>query len=252
MAFGFEGRVALVTGAAGDIGWAIVGAFHESGATVVAVDRDGDALKGRAARLADTGRCLTVALDLDAEAGPDRAIGAAIDRFGHVDVLVNNAAHEPLRGTIDAMDLKDWDKTLGVNLGAAFLLTRLILPVMRRRGSGVVVNVASQLAHVAAPGSAAYSASKAALLALTRSIAVDHAHEGVRAVSVSPGAVLTGRLTRLFGSEQAAVAALAPNHPAGRLGSPREVADAVLFLASDQAAFINGADLVIDGGYTAR
>ena len=114
-----------------------------------------------------------------------------------------------------------------------------------------MLNVASQLARVASPGRGAYSASKAGLLALTRSIAVDHATDGIRAVSLSPGAVMTGRLVRRYGSEAAAARALAPRHPAGRLATAREVADAALFLVGERAGFVTGSDMLVDGGYTA-
>lgn len=250
--FGFEGRVALVSGAAGDIGWAIARAFHAAVATVVATDRDKDGLHERMADLDEAARCVPVVLDLTNEAALQAGLEPILERLGRVDILVNNAAHEPARGTLDAIGRDRWDATLAVNLGGAFLLVRHVLPYMRRQRSGVVINIASQLGHVSAPGSGAYSASKAALIALTRSIALDHAHEGIRAVSVSPGAVMTGRLRRLFGSDEKAIEALAPKHPLGRLGTPEEIAAAVLFLASDQAGFITGTGLIVDGGYIAQ
>lgn len=252
LVFGFDGRIVLVTGAAGDIGWAIATAFHRSGASVVAIDHNGEALAARAASLPNSGgRLHAVVLDLTDTQAVSSAVASVERELGGIDILVNNAAHSPGRATLDQLSYEEWNATLSVNLGGAFAAVRHVMPAMRRRGGGVIINIASQLAHVAAPASGAYSASKAALLALTRSIAIDHAHEGIRAVSLSPGAVLTERLAGIFGSREKAVEMLAPRHPLGRLASAEEVADAVLFLASDQAGFITGSDLVMDGGYTA-
>lgn len=251
LSFDFTGRVALVSGAAGDIGRAIVSAFATSGARVVALDRDQAALEHRMGETTET-TVFPVAVDL-ADADAVRAcVEDAQVRHGGIDILVNNAAYRSVRATIDVQDGASWEQTIAVNLTGAFTLTGTVLRGMRSRKSGVIVNIASQLGHVAVPGSAAYSASKAALIALARSIALDHAAEGIRAVSLSPGAVLTERLVGLYGSAEAATEALAPRHPIGRLGTPDEVAAAVLFLASDQAGFITGTDLVMDGGYTAQ
>lgn len=251
LVFGFEGRTALVTGAAGDIGWAVVSAFRDSGATVIATDRDEDALK---ARLDDSdqssGTCHLLCLDLVDDAAVASAVQDAEARFGGVDILVNNAAHGSARATLDMLDRGTWDATFAVNVDGVFALTRHVLPGMRQRGAGAIVNIASQLGHVVSPGSGAYSATKAALISLTRSIALDHAGDGIRAVSISPGAVLTDRLVDIFGSREEATEALARKHPLGRLGTVAEVAAAVLFVASDQAGFITGADLLVDGGYT--
>ena len=248
--FRFAGRIALVSGAAGDIGWAIVRAFASAGATVLALDGDRAMLDERRASSADA--IVPLVVDLT----DDDAVAACVEdaqaRFGGIDILVNNAAAPSVRATLDKLDRQAWDRTMAVNVDGAFSLTRHVLRGMRSRRSGVIITIASQLGHVAAPGSGAYSASKAALIALTRSIALDHAAEGIRAVSLSPGAVLTERIVKLFGSGGAATAALAPRHPLGRLGTADEIAFATLVLASDQAGFITGTDLVMDGGYTAQ
>ncbi len=130
-------------------------------------------------------------------------------------------------------------------------MARAVLKPMLAARSGVILNMASQLGHVGAAGRGAYGASKAALIALTRAIAVDYAAHGIRAVSLSPGAVMTSRLLRRYGSSQEAVRVLAPRYPAGRLGTVDEVAEAALFLVGDGAAFMTGTDMLVDGGYTA-
>jgi len=247
---GFEGRTALVTGAAGDIGWAIVTAFCDSGATIVAIDRDEAALNARfSARTGQSGVCHALQLNLVDDAAVASAVRDVEAKFGAIDILVNNAASSSSRATIDKIDPAVWETTFAVNIGGVFSLVRHVLPGMRQRRHGVVINIASQLGHVVSPGSGAYSATKAAMLSMTRSIALDHAAEGIRAVSISPGAILTERLVGIFGSREKAIEALAPTHPLGRLGKSEEVASTVLFAASDQAGFITGADLLVDGGY---
>ena len=139
-----------------------------------------------------------------------------------------------------------------MNLTGAYLMSRACIPHFRALGRGVILNVASQLGHVTTPGRAAYSASKAGLLSLTRTLALDHATENIRAVSLSPGAVMTSRIIDQAGSEEAAEAAFAPLHPVGRVGRVEEMASVALFLVSDAAGFVTGADLLADGGYTAR
>jgi NAD(P)-dependent dehydrogenase (short-subunit alcohol dehydrogenase family) len=150
------------------------------------------------------------------------------------------------------MALADWQRALDVNLTGAFLMSRTVLAAMRRTGGGAIINITSQLGSVAVPNSSAYCASKGGLLQLTRAIALDHAADNVRVNSLSPGAVMTDRLTALYGSREAVNAALAPKHPIGRIGLPRDIAGAAVFLASDDAGFMTGADLIVDGGYTAQ
>jgi len=244
-------RVVVITGAAGDIGFAMAQCFAAAGARLALLDRDGGVLESRSRELAAQSAVFTASCDL-ADAG---AVRAAVSRiaahYGAIKVLVNNAAAVTPKNAVADLPLTDWQQALAVNLTGAFLMTQAVIPHMRAAGGGVVLNIASQLGHVAAPGQAAYSASKAALLSLTRSIAVDHAAEGIRAVSLSPGAVMTSRLTARYGSEAAVNSALAGRHPLGRIGSADEIAESALFLVGDGAAFVSGADLLVDGGYTA-
>jgi NAD(P)-dependent dehydrogenase (short-subunit alcohol dehydrogenase family) len=236
-----QGRIALVTGAAGDIGAAIVRRFVSAGARVAALDakpglpKDGLALN----------------CDLTDPAAVERAVDEAARHFGGLHILVNNAAADTARAPVADIALEDWQRHFAVNVTAAFLAAKHAIPHMRAAGGGVVLNIASQLGSVTSKHGAAYSASKAAVISLTRSIAVDHAADGIRAVSLSPGAIMTSRLTARFGGEEATRKALAGLHPIGRLGTPEEVAEAALFLASGKASFFTGSDVVMDGGYTA-
>ncbi|WP_430259337.1 SDR family NAD(P)-dependent oxidoreductase [Neorhizobium sp. IRS_2294] len=241
-----EGRVAIITGAGGDIGRAIAKRFASAGASVAMFDLDAVPPDGF-----DADRCLAMPCDVADPASVEACIDAVASRFGRIDILVNNAATETPLGTVCDIPFESWRKTLDVNLTGAFLICKYGVPHLAKQG-GVILNIASQLGHVTTPGRAAYSASKAGLHSLTRSLALDHADQGIRAVSLSPGAVLTSRVTRQAGSEAAVIEKLAPLHPIGRIGTPEEIAGTALFLVSDEASFITGTDVLADGGYTAR
>ena len=236
-----QDRVAIVTGAAGDIGIAIAGKLSAAGAKVAVLDRKGGLPK------AD----MVIECDLADASQVRDAIASVAQKLGGLHIVVNNAAADTPRVPLAEVALEDWQKHFAVNVTAAFLMAKFAIPHMRAAGGGVILNIASQLGSVAAVNGAAYSSSKAALIALTRSIAVDHAADRIRAVSLSPGAVMTRRLTGRFGSEAEVNKAMAHKHPIGRLGTAEEVADAALFLVSGRAGFFTGSDVVMDGGYTA-
>jgi NAD(P)-dependent dehydrogenase (short-subunit alcohol dehydrogenase family) len=198
------------------------------------------------------GRAKSVLCDVADPRSARAAIDAAVSTFGALHVLVNNAAAETPRMTVDALELADWNRALEVNLTGAFLMSKFAVPHIAAAGGGSIIHVASQLGRVGAPGRAAYGVTKAGLIQLARIMALDHAAQNIRVNALSPGAVLTGRVVRSYGSPEAAERALIPNHPIGRLGTPAEIAAAALYLASDESAFMTGADLLIDGGYTAR
>jgi NAD(P)-dependent dehydrogenase (short-subunit alcohol dehydrogenase family) len=245
------GKTAIVTGAAGDIGLAIAVHLYEVGASVALLDLDEALLRKRVPQaMADGTRSMLMACDVSDPAQTAQCVDVVAGRFGAVDVLVNNAA--ALTPTQDVADLplQDWNQAFSVNVTGAFLMTARAIPHMRSAGGGVVLNIASQMGHVTARGRAAYSASKAALLSLTRSIAVDHASDNIRAVSISPGAVLTSRLVRRYGSAEQATATLAPLYLVNRLGMADEVARTAVFVVGGMVEFITGTDLLIDGGYT--
>jgi len=235
------GKTALVTGAARGIGAAIADRFAAEGARVARLDLSSCA-----------GNDLTLTADISDEASVVQAVAQTRKEFGRIDILVNNAASSNSQTPIGDLSLAEWRRTIDVNLTGTFLLSRAVIGVMRDTGGGVIINIASQLGSVAVQGRAAYCASKGGILQLTRAIALDHAADNIRANSLSPGAVMTERLTTLYGSEDAVNAALADRHPIGHIGAPSDVAGAAVFLASDDARFMTGSDLVVDGGYLAQ
>jgi NAD(P)-dependent dehydrogenase (short-subunit alcohol dehydrogenase family) len=245
-----DGRVAIITGAARGIGLAIAERFHEEGAILALIDADGEAIKALAAALGP--KATYKVADVSNEQSVQTAIAAVLADLGQIDILVNNAAAPNVSASVADITLADWQRAIDVNLTGTFLVGKAVLGILRQSGGGVIINVASQLGSVAISNAAAYCASKGGILQLTRAMALDHAADGVRVNSLSPGAVMTERLTSRYGSEDAASAALAPKHPIGRIGVPSDIAGAAVFLASDDAAFMTGADLIVDGGYTAQ
>lgn len=241
-----DGRVCLVTAAAAGIGLAIVRRFAAEGARVVAADLDPypDAL-ARDAPIVPVQGDMT---DADAVRA---AVRTALDRFGALHVLVNGVADATPAVPVTELDDALWDRALRTNVTSAFLACKAALPHMIAAGGGVIINIASQLGIAAQPGRSVYCSSKAALIQLTKVLALDHAREGIRVNALSPGAVITPRLLARYGTPEATEAALAPRHPIGRLGRPEEIAAAALFLAGDDSSFMTGANLVVDGGYTA-
>jgi|TARA_B110000238_G_scaffold200337_1_gene250083 NAD(P)-dependent dehydrogenase (short-subunit alcohol dehydrogenase family) len=237
-----DGKTALVTGAGRGIGKAIADRFAQEGARVARMDlahstSDGD---------------LILTVDVSDETAVQRAVSETQAAFGRIDILVNNAAADNSQTPVGDLTLDEWRRTIDVNLTGVFLLSRAVIRMMRKTGAGVIVNVASQLGSVAVRNKAAYCASKGGVLQLTRAMALDHADDNIRVNSLSPGAVMTERLTNLYGSEEAASDALARFHPIGHIGLPSDVAGGAVFLASDDARFMTGSNLVIDGGYLAQ
>ena len=240
---GFEGKTAIVTGAAGGIGRAVTQAFLERGARVVAVDLS--------PAVEDLDGAVPVVGDVSVAATADAAVEAT---GGEVDVLVNNAAQIVWKSAVETTE-EEWDRVLGINAKGAFLFSRAAIPVMQRRGGGAIVNMASISGVVGMPGQAAYCASKGAIVQLTRQLAVDYAEAGIRVNAVAPGAVETPLLMDLVEAQHDPAALrgmIEREHPLGRLASPDEIARAIVFLASDEASFVTGTVLMADGGFTAR
>ena len=169
--------------------------------------------------------------------------------FGGLHIIVNNAVHDLPLGPITDIALPDWNRTLDVNLTSAFLLSKHAIPVMAAGGGGSIIHVASQLGSVARPGRVWYCAAKGALISMARAMAVDHADQNIRVNTLSPGPTETGRYIKNFAD--AAEARRNNFTLLGRLGTPDEIAAGAVFLASDESAFMTGADLLIDGGFTA-
>jgi NAD(P)-dependent dehydrogenase (short-subunit alcohol dehydrogenase family) len=245
--------VALITGAGSGIGREASRLFAREGASVVAVDLDADAAGETVALVgAGGGRSLAVTADVAVAADCEAMVAAAEDAFGRLDVLFNNAG-VMLAGDDDALttDESTWDATLDVNAKGVFLGCRYGIPALRRSGGGAIVNTASFVAKVgAATPQVAYTASKGAVLALTRELAVVHAREGIRVNALCPGPLRTELLMRFLDTEAKRRRRLV-HIPMGRFGEAAEIARAALFLVSDDASFMTGAELVVDGGLTA-
>lgn len=248
-----SGKVAIVTGAADGIGAATAELFAEQGAAVALGDVDSRALEVRDRIVTAGGRALFRQTDISREADVAALVGAAEETFGGVDLLVNNAAVFVLKG-IEATP-EDWRRSLDVNVIGTSLCSRYASEAMKRRGGGAIVNLASISSFVAQPQFVTYSATKAAILQMTRNMALDLAPHGIRVNCVCPGTILTrasrDHMARVGMSLDEFLAAEGPKALLNRVGQPREVAWAILFLASDEASFVTGTHLMVDGGYTA-
>lgn len=249
-----SGKVAIVTGGADGIGAATAELFAEQGARVVIGDVDEAGGRRVEERIAGAGgEAVFVRADISREPDVERLVATAVERFGALHVLVNNAATFVLKG-IDASP-DDWRRSLEVNVVGTALCSRYAAEAMQRSGGGAIVNLASISSFVAQPQFVTYSATKAAILQMTRNMALDLAPAGIRVNCVCPGTILTrasrDHMARVGLTLEQFVAAEAPKHLLNRVGEPREVAWAILFLASDEASFITGTHLMVDGGYTA-
>jgi len=246
-------KVALITGAASGIGRATAERFAEEGARLVVSDRVDDKLAATAKVLTDAGASpLSIHLDVTREEEWVAAIATVERHFGRLDVLVNNAGYGVLR-RIAETSLEDWRSIIAVNLDSVFLGVKLAIPLMVKGGGGSIVNVSSIRGLVAGEGSGAYCAAKAGVHLFTKVAALECAAEknGIRVNSVHPGFVDTPLTAPQLTNQEWQRRSLEKT-PAGRLATPREIADAILYLASDESSFVNASALVIDGGFTAR
>lgn len=252
MAGELGGRVALITGGGGEIGGAIARRFALAGAAVAVADVRRDAAETVAAAItAAGGQALAVRTNVAVDQDAERAVRHTVDAFGKLTTLVNVAATMTPDGTVETLTLDDWNDALGVNLTGAFLMCKFAVPQLRRAGGGTITNIASQLGHIGIGGRSPYTTSKAGLIQFTRCLAVDHAADGIRANSLSPGGIDTERILRRYQDRDEANRARGPAYLLGRPGRAEEVAAAALFLASAESSFMTGADLLLDGGYLA-
>jgi NAD(P)-dependent dehydrogenase (short-subunit alcohol dehydrogenase family) len=244
----FDGKVAIVTGASSGIGRAAALELAGRGASVLAVGRDQAAL-GEVVELMKDGRGVAFARDLTEPRSADAVIEAAVDSFGQLDVLVN-AAGIIAMGSVEQTDDRLWDRVMEVNVNAAFRLMRAAIPQLKAR-RGAIVNVSSVNGRRVFPGLAAYNVSKAALDQLTRCAAIELAPSGVRVNAVNPGVTITNLHRRSGMGEEQYTAFLERSketHPIGRPGQPEDVAQMIVFLASERAAMITGETIAVDGG----
>ncbi len=239
-------KVALVTGAGNGVGAAAARRFAEEGAAVVLLGRRQQALDGVAESIrADGGQALAIAADITVEQEVCEAVKTVVDHFGGLDVLVNNA-NALVPGMLSDHDLGDWRASFATAVDGPMLLMRECFPLLAER-RGAVVNVSSVCAELATPGVAGYSAAKAALQSLTRNAAIEWAGSGVRVNAIVIGIVMTPASEAAL-PDDASREATARSVPLGRIGEPAEAANAILFLASDEASYITGAALHVDGG----
>ncbi|WP_240496742.1 SDR family NAD(P)-dependent oxidoreductase [Streptomyces torulosus] len=248
----FKDKVVIVTGAASGIGRRTAIEFARQSAKVVVADIDEKGGEGVVAQLTEEGLdAVFVPTDLTVEADCARLVATATETFGRLDVLVNNAGIE-VTTPLHEMQEHEWDRLVDTNLKSMFLCSKHTLrQMMSAAHGGSIVNVCSVSGLVAWPGIAAYNSTKGGVLMLTKSLAIDYAQHDIRANCVCPSIIDTPMTDVANGHDDAVKAEKAKLNPIGRLGTPEDVAHAILFLASDKSAFITGTALTVDGGYTA-
>ena len=249
------GKIALITGAGSGIGAETARLFAQEGAAVAAADLDGEAAGRTAAEIADAGgEALAVAVDVTDAAAVAAMVEAVRARFGRIDVLFNNAGIGCV-GALHEIPEEKFAQVMAVNVTGVFLVSKYVLPVMMAQQSGAVINMSSCIATTGLALRAGYAASKGAVYSMTRSMQVDYAPFGIRVNALLPGTIYTpfveNYLKNSYSDREAALESIRRRQLSGELGMPADVAYAALYLASDEAKFMYGAGLVIDGGVTA-
>ncbi len=248
-------RVTLISGAASGIGAATATRLATNGDTVVCVDRDEERLDAVVAQITSQGGTAHgITADLGVADAAETAVAEAVSRYGRLDALVSSAGITRRHTVVDTTDA-EWEEVMTINLTAGFRLARAAIPVMKKQGGGVIVIVASVWGIVAGPAVAAYAAAKGGLVNLARAMAIDHGPDGIRVNAVCPGDIDTPLMReemRLVGDDpETTIPASAQGRPIGRIGRPEDVAAAIEFLASDDAGYITGSTLIMDGGWHA-
>jgi len=249
-----KNKVAIVTGAGKGIGWGIAKVFSQEGAKVVVVDWDEEAGKKTAEEIRQSGGdAIFVHCDVSNEEQVKAMVQATLDKYGRIDVLVNNAGIGVYKPVLEATS-EDWDRCLAVNLKSVFLCSKYAIPHMQAAGKGAIVNISSVHSHATVNGVAPYAASKGGITALTRNMAIDYGPT-IRVNAIAPGWVLTPLIQSIFDSypdpaEQRRL--VEQRQVMKRIGRPEDIGHAAAFLASDEASFITGTQLFVDGGLTAQ
>jgi len=241
-------KIAIVTGGGSGIGKAIAQAFVHEGAQVVIAGRDSKKLALAAEEIG--ARCVPVEADVGSAADVRKLVSTTMGKFKRIDILVNNAG-VLLPGTAETLSEEEFDQTFNINVRGLWLLSRAVLPHMRAAGGGSIVNIGSVLSQLGARNRVAYSASKGAVLAMTKAMALDHASENIRINCICPGIVETEMVAK-FSLDEAARRQRVAMHPAGRFGQPSDIASAAIYLASDDSTWTTGTALTIDGGYSSQ
>jgi NAD(P)-dependent dehydrogenase (short-subunit alcohol dehydrogenase family) len=242
-----QDKTAVITGAASGIGHAIALKFASEGAAVVAADLDGEAAMGLADGIeADGGSAIGIGADITKRSEIDAMVAAAIEKFGRIDVLVNNAGSRIIKPFLEHTE-EDWRRMLDVNLTGHFLCCQAVIPHMLETGGGRIINMASIASYVGRPNRAGYVAAKGGLLSLTRALAADMAGKNVTVNALAPG-MIASPMNRDFAEDPELGEAWNAENLAGRWGEPGDVAGVAAFLASDDAGFITGETITVDGG----
>jgi NAD(P)-dependent dehydrogenase (short-subunit alcohol dehydrogenase family) len=246
-----KNKMALVTGAAFGIGEAVAQLFAANGASVVLADMDTDGAE-RVLKLIEKhgGKGLVVKTDVSEYADCERMVNDTVEKFGRLDIAVNNAGIGGPAALTGEYPIDGWDKVIAINLSGVFYGMRYQIPAMLKNGGGSIVNMASILGKVGFPMSGAYSSAKHGVIGLTETAACEYATQGIRVNAVGPGFIQTPLLDKNLNPEQ--LKGIAAMHPMQRLGTAQEVAELVLWLASDNASFVTGAYYNVDGGYLAQ
>ena len=254
----FNGKVVIITGGALGIGQATAWEFAREGARVAVADVNreaGEATVDEVERLGGEG--LMVEADASDSSDCRRVVEATVERFGGVDILFNNVGIQPPASYVNVEDTPEamWDRIIGVNLKSCFLMSKYAIPEMRKRGGGVIINTASVQGLQSQPLVPPYAASKGGILSLTRQMSLDYAKDNIRVLAVCPGSIDTPMLRAaagvMGGDADEVVGQWGAAHPIGRVGTGHDIANAVLFLASDKASFMTGENVNVDGGYMA-
>lgn len=247
-----ENKVALISGGARGMGAAEARLFASEGAKVVIGDVLEQEGRQTEAQINEAGgECLFIRLDVTSESNWQEVVAATVARFGKLDIVVNNAGIGGGGRTVEETTAEMWDTVMDINSKGVFLGTKAAIPEMRKAGGGSIINISSIYGLVGSAGATSYHASKGAVRLLTKSTAIQYAHEGIRANSVHPGPITT-QMTEGGRVNPERNRQWLERTPLGRWGEPEEVAYGVLFLASDESSFMTGSELVIDGGWTAQ